>query len=90
MAIGGGFFGNQRVPNPAPGSQTGFNTYAAGRKHYGGGRLQPNLGPVSGAGMLGYANRDQQAKARKDAIMRRLQAQQTGNPMNPNILGVNS
>lgn len=80
-------FGNGRVPNPKPGS--GFNSYAAGKKHYGGGRSQPNIGPVSPTGLMGYMNRDQEVKARKDAIMRRLKAQQMGNPMNPNILGVN-
>lgn len=76
------FFGNKRVPNPAPGSNTGFNSYSAGKKSYGAGRSMPNIGAVSGSGMLGYAKRDNENKARKDAIMRRLKGQQTGNPMN--------
>ena len=82
------FFGNKRVPDPHPGAQTGYNSYAAGIRHYNGGRSMPNIGPVSGSGILGYAQRDAMAKARKEAIMRRLKAQQSGNVMNPNILGV--
>lgn len=81
-------FGNGRVPNPPPGGPTGFQKYGVGNKSYGGGRPMPNIGPVGGQGLMGYANRDQQAKARKDAIMRRLKAQQSGNVMNSNILGV--
>jgi hypothetical protein len=46
----------------------------------------PNIGPVSGSGQLGYAERDNQAKARKDAILRRLKGQMGGNPMNANVL----
>lgn len=88
MGIGPDFFGNQRVPNPKPGASSSFNSYAAGSKRYGGGRSMPNIGAMSSQGLMGYATRDQSAKARKDAIMRRLKAQQTGNPMNPNILGV--
>lgn len=78
-------FGNKRVPNPPPGASQ-FNSYAAGNKHYGGGRNMPNIGPVSGSGQLGYAERDNQAKARKDAILRRLKGQMGGNPMNFNVL----
>jgi hypothetical protein len=81
-------FGNRRIPNPKPGAPINFNSYAAGDKKYGSGRSMPNIGPVSGMGMMGYANREQRAKARKDAIMRRLKAQQSGNVMNSNILGV--
>jgi len=46
----------------------------------------PNIGPVSGSGQLGYAERDNQAKARKAAILRRLKGQMGGNPMNFNVL----
>lgn len=74
-------FGNPRVPNPPPGM-----SYAAGGKRYGAGRSMPNIGNTSAQGMLGYAQRDNQAKARKDAIMRRLRAQSTGNPMDSSIL----
>lgn len=76
-------FGNSRVPNPPPG-QGGFNAYSAGRKYYGGGRSMPNIGPVSN--LLGYAKRDNEAEARKKAVFRRLQGQQSGNPMNMAIL----
>lgn len=81
-------FGNTRVPNPPPGMK-GFNPYAAGNKYYGGGRSFPNMGPVSGQGMLGYNQRDNEAQAKKSAIMRRLKGQQTGNPMNSNVLNAN-
>lgn len=78
-------FGNRRVPNKPPGF-SGFNAYAAGRKVYGGGRSMPNIGSVSGAGQMGYNERDNKAKARKSAILRRLKGQMSGNPMSPNIM----
>lgn len=78
------FFGNKRVPNPAPGQGQGFNPYAAGRKHYGGGRSMPNIGPVQD--LLGYAKRDNKRSAKQNAIQRRLKAQGTGNPMAFNYL----
>ena len=81
-------FGNRRIPDPKPGAATGFNSYSAGSKRYGAGRSMPNIGPMGGAGMQGYAKRDAAAKARKDAIMRRLKAQQKGNTMNSSISGV--
>lgn len=71
-------FGNRPKPSPPPG-QGGFNQYAAGPKRYGGGRNFPNMGPVSGTGMKGYAERDNQAKARKSAILRRMKGQFGGN-----------
>ncbi|GHF92141.1 hypothetical protein GCM10018783_73730 [Streptomyces griseosporeus] len=78
-------FGNRRVPNKPPGF-TSFNPYAAGRKVYGGGRSMPNIGAVSGAGQMGYNERDNNAKARKAAILRRLKGQMSGNPMSANIM----
>lgn len=72
-------FGNQRAPNKPPGFR-GFNSFAAGRKVYGGGRSMPNIGPVSGQGKLGYSQRDNQARARKNAILRRLSGQMSGSP----------
>lgn len=77
-------FGNKRVPNPPPNNGTGFNNYAAGKKHYGGGRSMPNIGPVGD--LLGYAIRDRkkqtlQRTALQNAIARRLKAQDSGNPM---------
>lgn len=77
-------FGNRPVPNRPPG-QRGFNSYSAGNKHYGAGRAFPNMGPVSGSGMQGYAERDNKARARRSAIMNRMKGQMTGNPMNTNL-----
>lgn len=76
-------FGNKPTPNPPPGMR-GFNSYAAGNKYYGGGRSFPNMGPVSGTGMQGYAQRDNEAKARKSAIQRRMRSQNSGSPMSNN------
>ena len=68
--------GNQKVPTPAPGMKA-FNPYSAGNKRYGAGRSMPNIGPV--AHPLGYAERDNKAQARKNAIMRRMKGAGTGN-----------
>lgn len=46
----------------------------------------PNIGAVSGAGQMGYNERDNNAKARKAAILRRLKGQMSGNPMSANIM----
>lgn len=76
--------GNQPLPQPAPGtinSSSQFNPYAAGDKRYGAGRMAPNIGPNSD--VLGYATRDNKAKAKKAAIQRRLRGQATGDPNNP-------
>lgn len=75
-------FGNRPLPQRSPGFK-GFNQYAAGKKRYGAGRLMPNIGPVRD--MFGYRERDNKAKARKNAILRRMKGQQSGNPLNPNI-----
>lgn len=78
-------FGNgQPLPNPTPGAidGTGFNSYAGGKKVYGGGRPMPNIGPVSD--LSGYAQRDNEARAKKAAIQRRLGGQMTGDPNNMN------
>ena len=55
-----------------------FNPYAAGGKIYGGGRTNPTSGPVD---PMGYRERDLATKARRDAMLRRMQAQQSGNYM---------
>jgi len=60
----------------------GFNKYAAGNKVYGGGRPMPTVGPVDPAG---YKERDA-LKVRRTAMLRRMQAQQSGNYMSPNNL----
>jgi hypothetical protein len=43
--------------------------YAAGNKHYGSGRPMPNIGKT--ANKAGYVQRDAQAAARKQALLRR-------------------
>lgn len=57
-----------------------FNRYAAGQKYYGGGRSAPNIGPVD---PMGYAERDREAKVRRNAVLRRLQKMLGGNYMHP-------
>jgi hypothetical protein len=64
----------QRYLNGSNG--TGFNAYAAGIKRYGGGRDFPTMGRVD---KTGYAERDLMAKARRNAMLKRLQAGQAGN-----------
>lgn len=54
---------------------TGINPYAVGDKIYGGGRSFPTMGPVD---KMGYRERDAKASARRSAILRRLQAKQSG------------
>lgn len=51
-------------------ANNGFTSYAAGRKHYGTGRMGPNMGTV--ADKTGYAMRDGKAAARRQALMRRM------------------
>ena len=80
------FFGNKQVPTPVGGKI--FNPYAAGDKSYGGGRSMPNIGPVGQP--QGYNERDNRAQARKNAIMRRMKGQNTGNPMNSGVIGYTS
>ena len=55
-----------------------FSPYTAGSKVYGGGRPMPTIGPVDKAG---YRMRDRAAKARRDAMLRRMKAMQSNNPM---------
>jgi hypothetical protein len=49
----------------------GFNPFSAGRKMYGSGRDFPTSGKVD---KLGYAERDAQTRARRGAILRRMQS----------------
>jgi hypothetical protein len=61
----------------------GFNPYAAGNKHYGSGlRSSPNIGPVD---RKGYAERDLQTKARRNAILQRLRSGMQGNYASANF-----
>lgn len=54
----------------APVGGGGFNPYAAGKKHYGSGRPMPTTGKLSNK--YGYAERDAKAKARREALQRRM------------------
>lgn len=59
---------------------SGINPYAIGGKIYGGGRSFPTMGPVD---KLGYVERDAKAKARRNAIVRRMKARSQGNFASP-------
>lgn len=62
------------------GRRGGFNPYSAGDKRYGpSGRSAPNVGPTSAQGKAGYNKRDAEAKRLRNAMLRRMQAQQSGN-----------
>jgi hypothetical protein len=60
-----------------------FNPYAAGAKVYGAGRSNPTSGPVD---KLGYRQRDLATRARRNAILRRMKAMQSGKFMSPDYL----
>lgn len=53
-----------------------FQRYAAGKKRYGAGRTAPNIGPV--ADKLGYRQRDNRLRTKRNAILRRMKAKQRG------------
>lgn len=55
-----------------------FLPYAAGRKIYGGGRDAPNYGPVD---PTGHNERDLKYQARRNALLRRMKATQSGDYM---------
>jgi hypothetical protein len=55
------------------GAGQNFNKYAAGTRRYGGGRDVPNVGPSD---PIGYAVRDRMNNAKRNAMLRRLKAQQ--------------
>lgn len=58
----------------------GFNSYAAGDKRYGfSGRRGPNTGMALDRG--GYAERDQRNAIRRNLMLKRLQAGQSGRPL---------
>lgn len=59
------------------GSAQTFNPYGAGDKLYNNTRTTPNLGPT--ANREGYAERDRKAKAKREAMLRKMQAGQSGN-----------
>ncbi len=66
-----------------PRSTSSFNPYSAGDKIYGGGRSFPTSGPVD---KTGYRERDLTSQARRDAILRRLKATQSGNYASPDAM----
>jgi hypothetical protein len=49
--------------------------YLVGNKVYGGGRPFPTMGPVD---KMGYKERDARHKARRNALLRRMKAKQSG------------
>lgn len=61
----------------------GYEPYAAGSKHYGGGRNFPTSGSVN---HQGYAERDNKAAVRRNAMLSRLQNMQAGNYLHPSVL----
>lgn len=60
----------------------GFNTYAAGNKQYPGGA--PNVGPTDQ--QQAYDERDQKARLKRNALLRRIQMMQKSNYMNKDVL----
>lgn len=53
------------------GQRSPFNPYSVGRKVYGGGRDFPTMGRVD---PLGYRQRDMEEQARRNAMLKKLQA----------------
>lgn len=54
-----------------------FNPYAVGNVVYNGGNNAPHSGMKLDP--MGYRERDQRAKVRRNAVLRRMKAQNTGN-----------
>lgn len=77
---------DQNFMNYLSGAGQNFNPYAAGNKTYGGGRSAPNVGPVSGQGLLGYKERDMRGRLRRNALLKRMQAGQNGRYASPEWL----
>jgi len=61
-------------------TNTSINPYAVGDKIYGGGRSFPTMGPVD---KMGYIERDNKAEARRNAVLRRMQALNAGKFASP-------
>lgn len=55
--------------------QANIVPYSVGNRIYGGGRPFPTMGPVD---PMGYRERDLQTSARRDAVLRKLKAVQSG------------
>jgi hypothetical protein len=74
----------QQISNMGLQKPDAFSPYAAGRKVYG---LEGRANPTSGAvDKAGYAVRDRAAQAKKNAILARLKAAQSGNYMSSDYL----
>jgi hypothetical protein len=58
----------------------GFNKYSAGNKVYGMARSAPTVGPVDKAG---YRERDAKHRVRRNAVLRRMKKEMSGNLMHP-------
>ena len=61
-----------------------YTPYAAGSKLYGLGQTQPTSGPITNKD--GYIERDMQARARRNAILQRMSAEQRGRYLDPDYL----
>jgi len=59
------------------------NPYAVGNRIYGGSRSFPNIGSSD---PLGYKERDLKARARRNALLRRMKASQKGRYMSADYL----
>lgn len=66
------------------GQPDSYNAYAAGNKIYSLGRSNPTMGPVD---PTGYKERDAITRTRRNALLRRLQAGNSGNFMSSAWLG---
>lgn len=60
-----------------------YSPYLVGNRVYGGGSYAPNIGPVDPSG---YRTRDLMAKARRNAMLRKLKAQVSGDYMSADYL----
>lgn len=77
----------QQIANMGLSKPDAYTPYAAGNKVYGPeGRAHPTSGPVDSKGMIGYAKRDAEASARRNAVLARLQAAQKGQYLTPEYL----
>lgn len=75
---------NGKPQRYAIGAGNGFNKYAAGAKRYGAaGRSMPTVGPVSKAG---YRERDARIAARKQALLKQMQAKAGGKYASPDAI----
>lgn len=73
--IGPAAMGNARKAAERAKASSGTSSYSAGDTVYGGGRPMPTVGPVD---RTGYKERDLQNKAKRNALLRRLQAGRGG------------